>query len=134
MTRAECGRPVPPDREAQEVLPVVVVVRLAEERKQSRIVARTAVVLGVWVGERIFDVSAARVGIQEVTDVPEQKPSGDFVRLLAYQHGEVVAGGGPGKEKRGAAHPIGGLRFDFVRRVGPPSSRVMRRAAVLGPG
>src|SRR5439155_1509987 len=55
MTRAECGRPVPPDREAQEVFPVVVVVRLAEERKQSRIAARTAVVLGARVGERIFD-------------------------------------------------------------------------------
>src|SRR5947208_16628280 len=105
MTRAECGRPVPPDREAQEVLPVVVVVRLAEERKQSRIVARTAVVLGGRGGERIFDVSAARVGIQEVTDVPEQKPSGDFVRLLAYQHAEVVTVERPGKLPRFAPRP-----------------------------
>src|SRR5207245_10922115 len=114
LTRAEGGRPVPPDREAQEVLPVVVVVRLAEERKQSRIAARTAVVLGVRVGERIFDVSAVRVGIQEATDVPEQKPSRDFVRLLAYQHGEGVAVERPGKVKRVATSPICGLMIGLI--------------------
>jgi len=71
------------------------------------------------------------LGIQEVTDVPEQKPSRDFVRFLAYQDGEVVAVERPGIVQRVAPRPVGGLLRGLVDGIGPTWLGVLRRDRIV---
>ena len=96
VSGAELRRTVPAQGGARIVPLRVVVVRLAEERQQPIERACAAHVLRRRRAERVLNVSARGVFVEEARDAARQEPAGFGVRLLAEQGREVMACRGPG--------------------------------------